>query len=231
MTWSSRPTISIFRCTRPEKDFKTALNRIMLNWSSWKRSKWICKRQWTPTNKTLKKSKLTLKKTRTKVTNRNTKSSIRKKRKSTNSLRNLKLKKLSTRKKSETAKTSSLSCWSICKRQWPDKTNFHPKLKWKIWRVTLDSNKINLKIVKLQLLDSESNKNQSRMISKKWRILKAESKKKWSKPKIRSKAWTTIFIINSREQTNCRHNLSKRSSEWRKLKNSWRSTRLVCPSR
>lgn len=74
-------------------------------------------------------------------------------------------------------------------------------------------------------------RSRSRMTLIKLRIWKEESIKKCSKHRRKSRLWKMRWLINLPKRNSFKINLRMRSWEWVLLRNSFRSTRMVLPSK
>ena len=169
-TSSSRPTIWICLFPKRENAFKTASKKTTLFWSKWTKNCWTCPKQFSNTSKTSRKLTTTLETgVINQAKNKNLRSYTKRKKKSTNLLRSLSSRKVNTKEKSKRINNWLLSCLSICRKLWRDKTNCLLLNKLMRWKMTWNSSKDSLKIPRQLLQDFASKKSRSIMTSRKSR--------------------------------------------------------------
>lgn len=105
----------------------------------------------------------------------------RKKRKSMNLCKVLRMRKLLMSNRLLLTNLLQLNIQSICRKIWPDKINYPQLLSSVTIRMSQPSNKANQKMRRIHMLDLKQNQSKDRMTQRKSRLQKVELKRKCSR--------------------------------------------------
>ena len=159
------------------------------------------------------------------VMSRSMRSFTKKRKKSTNSLRNSTRRRPNMRKKSRMEKPLLPACLSTCRRQWLDKTSCQHRSKLRIWETTWSSSKIRWRMLRQLQQGSSSRKIKFSKIWRKWSPSRREFTMKWKTQSKSAQTWRTTWITSSQRPTNS----SQTSKE--KRRNSIASNNLSSSTR
>ena len=217
---------------KQEKDFKTVSNKTMQKSNKWTK-KQLRSRKWLINiiKMSRKLTKIWKKRTPSLEKSKNTKSCIKKKRKSMNLLSNLRLRKFSMKKRLKRTNTWLHNFLSTCKKQWPDKTSYQLRNKLRTWAVIWNSSRDSLKMLRILLLGWEFRRSKFRTIWTRLRIWREEFIRKWSRPRRKSESWKMKCKINSPKLKICRSNSKTKKRGWAPSRSSSRYTKMALPSK